>query len=405
MSEVDRREWPVVVIGMPRVWDEDLLAEVTAADLVVCSPRLEAQLPVAPEEVMHIGGNLSAVLDRVTATESVVVLASGDPGWFGIVRALESRVGVGGLRIHPGVSSVARAFAEVGTSWEDALVVSAHGRDPRPALMACRRFPKVAVLTSPDCGPDQVQAAVADLGRHVVVGIDLGGDVDVVMPWHVDTDWPEPNVVLVMDPLARSAGRRDRTGPTTAGARGLPEDAFSHRDGQITKAEVRAVALGWLAPGIGRAVWDVGAGSGSVAVEASLAGAAVWAIERDHTQRARIDANATAHEAPLTIVAGSAPRALDGLPDPDAAFVGGGGPDVVAAVARRTREVVVVALATLERIGPSIAALQAAGFVVEGTQVAASRLAVLPDGSHRLAAQNPVTLLRGIRPSDGEGAR
>jgi precorrin-6B C5,15-methyltransferase / cobalt-precorrin-6B C5,C15-methyltransferase len=96
-------------------------------------------------------------------------------------------------------------------------------------------------------------------------------------------------------------------------------------------------------------------------------------------------------------VGGTAPAALVGLPRPDAVFVGGGGPDVVAACTGVGADRVVVALAALDRVGPTRAALADAGYAVDGVQLAASRLAALPDGAVRLAALNPVTLVWGTR--------
>ena len=117
----------------------------------------------------------------------------------------------------------------------------------------------------------------------------------------------------------------------------LAEEAFEHRDSMVTKPEVRALALARLAPGPGLLVWDVGAGSGSVAVECARFGAAVIAVDRDPEQCARVTANARRYGTDVRVVTGAAPDALDGLPDPDAVFVGGGGLAVVSAVAARGR--------------------------------------------------------------------
>ncbi|MGH3605688.1 MAG: precorrin-6Y C5,15-methyltransferase (decarboxylating) subunit CbiT, partial [Pseudonocardiaceae bacterium] len=171
---------------------------------------------------------------------------------------------------------------------------------------------------------------------------------------------------------------------------------FSHRDGMITKSEVRALALARLAPGPGRLVWDLGAGSGSVGVECARLGAAVVAVERDPAQCARLMANASAHQVDVRRIEGQAPAVLAGLPEPDAVFVGGGGPDVVRAAAKASPRVV-VALAALDRLAPCRTALRQAGHEVDGVQLAASRFAELPDGSVRLAATNPVLLLWGRR--------
>jgi precorrin-6Y C5,15-methyltransferase (decarboxylating) len=185
----------------------------------------------------------------------------------------------------------------------------------------------------------------------------------------------------------------------------LEEAAFEHRDGMITKAETRALALAWLGPGLGDLVWDVGAGSGSVAVECARLGAAVIAIEADAAQCARVRANAGRHEVPVEVVHGRAPAALEALPDPDAVFVGGGGADlaeVTRAAAARARRVVVVALATIERVGPVAAELEAAGLDATATMLHAARLTPIA-GGHRLAATNPVILVRGVRPDRGGG--
>lgn len=193
------------------------------------------------------------------------------------------------------------------------------------------------------------------------------------------------------------------TGPSVSGSRdqpgwALPEEAFEHRDSMVTKPEVRALALARLAPRPGVLVWDVGAGSGSVAVECARFGAAVIAVERDPAQCARVTANARRHGADVRIVAGAAPEALDGLPDADAVFVGGGGLAVVAAVAVRRPPRIVVALAAVERVGQAAEVLGDAGYTVDGTLLQASRLAPLPDGAHRLAAANPVFLLWATLP-------
>jgi precorrin-6Y C5,15-methyltransferase (decarboxylating) len=175
----------------------------------------------------------------------------------------------------------------------------------------------------------------------------------------------------------------------------------------ITKFEVRALALARLGPGLGDLVWDVGAGSGSVAVECARLGAAVVAVEKAADGVERIRANARAHGVDVDVVHGSAPEALDGLDDPDAVFVGGGGrelPDIVAACARRARRTVVVAMAALDRVPAAREALTAAGFTCDGVLLQSSRLTPLPGDVTRLAAANPVFLLWGVRrPAVSEG--
>ncbi|MFC1435076.1 precorrin-6y C5,15-methyltransferase (decarboxylating) subunit CbiE [Streptacidiphilus sp. N1-3] len=361
-------------------------------------------------------GPLAPALDRVAAaTGPVLVLASGDPGFFGIVRALAERFGPEALAVRPGAGSVAEAFARVGLPWDDAVVVSAHGRDPRTAFNVCRAQRKVAVLTAPGAGPAEIGAAllaVPGVERRLVVATDLGGPGESVRELTpaqaVGQDWPGVHVVLCLGPGAGVGAMRALAGPErpAEGGWGLPEDAFEHRDSLVTKAEVRALALARLGPRPGELVWDVGAGSGSVAVECARLGAAVVAVERAEDGAERVRANAAAHGVDVAVVHGSAPQALDALPEPDAVFVGGGGADlpaIVTACAARARRTVVVTLVALDRVAGVRAALRASGFTAEGVQLQASRLAPLPGEVVRLAAVNPVFVLWGTRISLATG--
>ncbi|MGV9991004.1 precorrin-6y C5,15-methyltransferase (decarboxylating) subunit CbiE [Streptomyces sp. NPDC003374] len=377
-----------------------------------------AVLPDTAERIVlgPLAPALDAVEEYVRADRPVVVLASGDPGFFGIVRALAERFGPERLDVRPGVSSVAAAFARLALPWDDAVVVSAHGRDLRTAVNVCRARPKVAVLTGPGAGPAELGAALARTPggeRTLVVASALGDPrrerVERVAPAEAAArDWGTAvNVVLCLDPARALGAARTVAGPA-AGPAGwaLEEAAFAHRDSMITKFEVRALALARLGPRLGDLVWDVGAGSGSVAVECARLGAAVVAVERTADGAARVRANAAAHGVDVAVVHGAAPGALAGLgDDPDAVFVGGGGrdlPAVVAACARRARRTVVVAVAALDRVPAARAALTAAGFACDGVLLQSSRLAPLPGDVTRLAAANPVFLLWGMRPPASE---
>lgn len=342
-------------------------------------------------------GSVAEVLDRLDGRRAVI-LASGDPGFFGIVRLL--RAGGRVPLVYPAVSSVARAFARIGRPWDDVAVVSAHGRSLAPAVNVCRARAATAVLTAPGAGPAEIGAALHGWERTLVVAEDLDGPHERVTTLSAADaaarSWREPNVLLCLRDadavpalgwIAGGAGRPDGWA--------LPDAAFEHRAGMVTKSEVRALALARLAPGPGTLVWDVGAGSGSVAVECARLGAAALAVERRPDDAQRVRDNAAAHDVEVRVVEGEAPAALAGLPHPDAVFVGGGGPDVVAAAARTGAARVVVALAALDRLAPTREALR--GYRVEGVQVAASRLAELPDGTVRLAATNPILLLWGVQ--------
>ncbi|HEU5157813.1 MAG TPA: precorrin-6y C5,15-methyltransferase (decarboxylating) subunit CbiE [Streptosporangiaceae bacterium] len=387
-----------------------------AASLVVGGAR-QLRAVAVPEGVRQVVmGDVAAALDEIDAMEAatsasasgIVVVAGGDPGFFGIVRAVRARGHA--VEVFPALSSVSRAFARAGLSWDDAVVVSAHGRELRRAVNACRAHGKVAVLTGPGAGPAELGRALAPhTPRTFVVCENLGEPAERVercRPAEATTrTWRDPNVVLVVDENtgAHGTGAHGTAPGWVAGpgpgpaAWALPEAAFDHRDSMVTKAEIRALALARLGPRLGDLIWDIGAGSGAVAIECARFGAAVIAVDRDEAACERVRRNVRAHHVRVAVSRGTAPAVLDHLPDPDAVFVGGGGPEVTLACAERALRRVVVALAAVERVGPTCEALAAAGLSAEAVQLQANRLVALPGDAHRLAAANPVFVVWGTR--------
>ena len=384
----------IAVVGVVgEVLGKDATRALERADLVVGGRRhLEGLAPGGARRVA-LTGELATALDAIAAeTGAVCVLASGDPGFFGIVRARSERFGPDALEVHPAPSAVSLAFARLGLPWDDALVLSAHGRPLGAAAHAAARATKVAVLTAPATPPEALGRELLLLGAghgRVAVCSRLG-DGDEVL---VETDleglavgpWDPLSVVVLLD------------GPPVAPAPvlgwGLPDDGFDHRAGMVTKAEVRAVALGKLSLPPAGVLWDVGAGSGSVAVECARLspGLRVVAIERRPDDAARSRANAAAHGVALEVVEGEAPACLGELPDPDRVFVGGGGLSVLEAVVTRLRPGgrVVATYAALDR---AAAAFDRLGHL---TEVSLSRGQALPGGGVRLAAENPVFVVWG----------
>ncbi len=356
----------------------------------------EVRLPEGVPTVALRDDPAKALRQVVEAAGDVVVLASGDPGFFGVLRLLRDRVAPDELEVLPAVSSVALAFARARLPWDDAVVVSAHGRDSRPAVAACRAHPKVAVLTSEGAGPAEIGDALAGIDRRMCVVERVGLDGERIT-WLTPAqaagraDWDPLNVVLVVDDAkAVASEKRWLAGASVPAGWALPEERFAHRDGMVTKAEVRALVLARLGPRIGDMVWDVGAGSGSVAVECARLGAAVVAIEKDDTSA--LEANVEAFGVDVQVVHGCAPQALAGLPSPDAVFVGGGGVDVVRAAVEHRPSRLVVALATLERVAPVIGAMR--DYAAEAVLLESSRLQPLGSG-HRLVPTNPVFVVFG----------
>ena len=376
------------------------------SETVVGGWRHLQNLRVEPEKAVVLGGDLSEAFDLIEKADGrVTVLASGDPGFFGILRALAERFGSENLLVFPSVSAVSAVFARGALPWDDAVVVSAHGRDPRRAVNVCRAYPKVAVLTSPVFGPAELAEALDGLGRRFLVAERLGepdervymGDAGEVAAM----EWKDPNVVVVYDAARAVGGKGWISAHPYADRHGwaLPEEQFEHRSAMITKPEIRALVLARLGPGPGDLVWDVGAGSGSIAVECARFGAAAIAVERDAESCARIRENAVCHEAYVQVVEGEAPAALHDLPEPDAVFVGGTGrsfDEVLKLAAVRARRCVVLTLITLERVVPATEILESCGFSVETTFLQASRMKGVGP-LHRLAAETPVFIVAGHR--------
>lgn len=338
----------VAVVGMVggEVFGKRARHALDTADLLVGSRRHLDHVERRSADMLELAGPLPAMLDKVAAArragQRVCLLASGDPGFFGIGRIVADRFG-DDTEVLPAPSSVSLAWAAVGMSWDDADVVSAHGRPLTEAMPLVVRSPKVAVLTAPSQPPECLGRALvaAGCGHRRAVVVSRLGEADHAV---VDTDL-DGLAAGRFDPMSVVLLIADDTpcGATSDGAPmnlswGAGIDAFEHRDGMITKPEVRAVVLSKLDLGPAKVLWDLGAGSGSVGIEAATIrpGLVVYAVERNTADAERITRNRRVHgvDEAVKVVLGEAPAALDTLPQPDRVFVGGGGLDVVEAAWR-----------------------------------------------------------------------
>jgi precorrin-6Y C5,15-methyltransferase (decarboxylating) len=397
---VPERRRPIVVVGFTDPLPPAAAKSLTDADLVVGSPRLlEAVGASGPTLALGTGGaTLAEALDALAAVGGpgrAVVLASGDPGFFGVVRALAERFGPEALEVHPAPSSVSIAFARLGLPWDDALIVSTLARPLEEAAALAAGAAKVAVLCCAGAPPEALGRALLDAGAafdRVAVCSALGTAAEAVeamtLPALAAGRFPPASVLV----LVRGSGVA--AGPVLAWGR--PSRAYLSRGGMITKSEVRAVVLARLELPAAGVLWDVGAGSGSVGIEAAtlVPGLRVVAVERDAAACARIRANAGAAGVAVEVVEGEAPGVLAGLPDPQRIFVGGGGlPVLDATLARLAPDGRLVATyAALDRAAEAWARLG------EMIQLSVSRAAPLA-GAVRLVASDPVFVCWGPRGS------
>ncbi|MEU6283607.1 precorrin-6y C5,15-methyltransferase (decarboxylating) subunit CbiE [Streptomyces sp. NPDC047028] len=379
----------VTVIG----WDGSPLTDTARAALgaatLVAGAAHHLALPEVPHAAERIRlGSLTLAARRIAAHRgTAVVLADGDPGFFGVVRTLRAPEFGLEVEVVPAVSAVAAAFARAGMPWDDAQVVVAHRRTLRRAVNVCRAHPKVAVLTSPGAGPAELGLLLEGVHRTFVICEELGTareQVTVVTSDKApDHTWRDPNVVIVIGGHTAAGTAPEGGGwiagrDPAAGPRGwvqpderyaAPGDAGSvtgtghgtgagsgtgPRLGEGETQLLRAAQLARLGPRVGDLVWDIGCGSGAFATEAARAGAAVIAVDHDPGACARTESAARRHGVLLQVVRGAAPHVLENLPEPDVVRVGGGGAAVVSAVADRRPQRIVTHAATrdaAERVG------------------------------------------------------
>lgn len=259
--------------------------------------------------------------------QAMCVLASGDPMCYGIGVTLTRRIAIAEITIVPAPSAFSLACARLGWSLADTETLSLCGRNP--ALLSAMLYPeaRLLVLSADQSTPATVAQLLTQKGfgdSQITVLERMGGTQEritegIAATWTA-TDLADLNTIAIH---AHSAP--PPVHPSTL-LPGLPDIAY-HHDGQLTKREVRAITLSVLAPLPGQLLWDVGAGCGSIAIEwlRSDRRCRAIAIEQHPTRLQYIADNAIALGTPnLTIIAGAAPIALKGLPEPDAIFVGGG---------------------------------------------------------------------------------
>ena len=258
--------------------------------------------------------------------EPTCVLASGEPFWFGAGGLLRRHFAPEEIFCLPAPSAFSLAAARLGWSLQDCTMLSLHGRALAAIIPHLQPSAKILALSWDGATPGKLARLLVERGMgrsNLTVCEAMGGANERLRTCLAErfemTDIADLNTIA----LEVVAGRGSRVLPRSAG---LPDDYFEH-DGQITKRETRALTLSSLAPRRGELLWDIGAGSGSIAIEWMLADPAnrAIAIEQRPERATRIGRNALNLGVPaLRVIEGRAPEALEDLPQPQAIFVGGG---------------------------------------------------------------------------------
>jgi precorrin-6Y C5,15-methyltransferase (decarboxylating) len=363
----------------------------TGADLVLGSENTLDRLPELRAERHAIGPDLQEVvrtLESSLGKKRMVIVASGDPLFYGVARYLCDRLGKDRFEVLPHVSSMQLAFARIKESWEEAFLTNLATHSLGSVLDRIRTAEIVGLFTTEHEDPPRIARELLARGLdyfRAYVCENLGAPDERVTQGELveikEMEFAPLNVLI----LKRKPGRPDLPAATSRFRRfGNPDDVFAQsrpKSGLITQAEVRALALAQMDVQPGSVVWDIGAGSGAVAIEAAQLAqpGMVYAVEQDAADYHLISANAeTFGVHNLKPIHGTAPAVFAGLPAPDAIFVGGTGHEVsrlleAAFGALRPGGRLVVNVATLEALSAIYATLKKLASPVQVLLVSVAR--------------------------------
>ena len=356
--------------------------------------------PDHPGEKLEIKSPVQQVVDSIQAwmqDKQVVVLATGDPLFYGIGTTLIRDLGRENVDIHPNVSVMARAFSRIKKSWEDASWISLHGRNTRELLPTLALRKPLFVFTDSRNSPDQIARVVEQQapGLWQMCVLECLGRPEERIRWLSleqagRESFQEPNSLI----LCPEQDSGFQSGAPTLGG---PDEDYLHESGIITKPEVRAVTLSKLDLKPEHVFWDLGAGSGAVAVEASLfvTRGRILAVEKNPERLEHIQKNAQRFKAfQVETLLLELPRGMEDLPDPDRIFVGGGGRDLPEILRQATSRLkpdgrIVMNLVVLETLNQALDTLHELGMSTQTIQVQINQGSEIPGGT-RFQAKNPV---------------
>ena len=360
-----------------------------------------------PGEKLLIAGNIRGVSEDIKKRmldKKVVVIASGDPNFYGIGPSLVKYLGEENVVIHTNISVVSAAFSRIKIPWHDAAVVSLHGgKSERKVLDTIVNKDKVAVFTDNKKTPAWLARTLIEIGQddlRLCVFENLGTPEEHYA-WYslqetANKEFAALNIVVII----RTGNRGPQ--PWCVPCLGMPEEAYGHERGLITKTEVRAVSIAKLRLFPHHILWDLGAGSGSISIEASLLvkDGMVVSVEKKTERVEQIEKNIRRFQVTnAQVVRLRLPEGLEDLPRPDRIFVGGGGKDLVKIIKKgvsylKKDGLMVVNTVLLNNVDSVVSAFKDMGLQTDVVQVQVSRGKQMPWGE-RLEALNPVWIITG----------
>lgn len=388
------------------------------ADLLIGGKRHLAIFPDHMGETFVIRTDMPAVIQKIQENmqvKKIVVLASGDPLFYGIGASLAKQIPEEHLVIHPNITSIGAAFAAICQPWHDAKVISLHSQTEKDFIFSSlARETKVAFLTGPKKDPVYIARRLIDNeidGFRVCVLENLGEPDQEKITWYTDYNrileqtFTHPNIVILM---------RFHPGTEIVSHEtymGMPDDFFRHTKGLITKSEVRSISLSKLRlVRKDHLLWDIGSGSGSVGIEAAMQipWGQVYAVEKNKSRLPDIIHNIKIfHQSNVKVVNLEFPAGHEELKSPDRVFIGGGGQDldkIIDCCCTRIKEggTMVINTVIMESMETAVRCLREKGFLPQLIQVQISRSKSMPYGT-RLNALNPVWIISGSKPKSHKG--
>ncbi|MEA5113104.1 MAG: precorrin-6y C5,15-methyltransferase (decarboxylating) subunit CbiE [Geobacteraceae bacterium] len=379
------------------------LEVINSADLLIGHQRL---LDIFPDfkGKKQTYGDLSIMLDFLKDTDQrVVVLSSGDPNFFGVARFMLRNLPKERIEIFPNVTSVQYAFARIKEPWDDAIFLSVHGRGLKSAIDRIIASDKAAVLTDAANNPAAIARELIARGAEgyeVHLCEDLGLPSEKITRTDVRGLSAMESSALNILILIKSWEPNLENYPII----GIADDEYSTAKKLITKQEIRAVTLAKLQLQNDLVLWDVGAGSGSVSIEAGnlMPNGKVYALEKNPQYLVFIRENLKKFASKnVMLVEALAPEGLDDLPNPDRVFIGGSGgmlEDIIDAVDRRLKPdgMIVLNAVTLDTLTKAVEFLEDHGYTVEVTCVNVSKTIGLTEYK-MFEAHNPVYIISARR--------